>query len=65
MDPSLGFPETHLPTQLTGQDRAALEEIRRRKLNGMPTTATSEFTARTLDIGNMGLPENVRWPYAE
>ena len=50
-----------LPAQLSGEDRAILEEIRRRKILGMPTS--EKFAMRPLSLDEMMAPENSRWPY--
>jgi hypothetical protein len=49
------------PAQLSGEDRAILEEIRRRKVLGMPTS--EKFAMRPLSLDEMMAPENSRWPY--
>ena len=50
-----------VPAQLSGEDRTILEEIRRRKILGMPTA--ENFAMRLLSLDEMIAPENSRWPY--
>ncbi|KAG9203520.1 hypothetical protein G6514_002888 [Epicoccum nigrum] len=51
-----------ISTELTHQDRGALNEILRRKLKGMP--ADNEIRSRTLSLDQMERAEHVRWPYS-
>jgi hypothetical protein len=52
-----------IPTELTHQDRGALNEILRRKLKSMP--ADNEIRSRTLSLDQMERAEHVRWSYSK
>lgn len=52
-----------LPAQLDRADREAFEEIRRRKLKGMPDD--EEITSRTLSLAEMEMAKTLRWPFTE
>ncbi|KAF2999854.1 hypothetical protein E8E13_007750 [Curvularia kusanoi] len=53
---------TAFPVQLMNIDRAAMDEIRRRKLQGMPDA--EEFVDRTLSCFEMEWADNSRYPYS-